>query len=200
MSFSPQCSVRLLLVLIANLGPHRAAVCRQMTVWMSATLFSNNDVKIICVSCPVKNNQQFTMWKDSNVNKQVLKAAFRTISAISLIFYLVFISYSSQDIRLTGVAGDKEAFIYSCLKYPFMSWVEIWRKKTNHFKEFLKTNLWIQSRLSKFMGKQNRILVWKREDVNNIGRPPKKRKKNHNSCELWGGQQILVCEPQKSVF
>ena len=50
------------------------------------------------------------------------------------------------------------------------------------------------------MGKQNRILVWKREDVNNIGRPPKKRKKNHNSCELWGGQQILVCEPQKSAF
>ena len=26
-------------------------------------------------------------------------------------------------------------------------------------------------------------------------------KKVHNSCELWGGgQQILVCEPQKSAF
>ena len=26
-------------------------------------------------------------------------------------------------------------------------------------------------------------------------------KKIHNSCELWGGgQQILVCEPQKSAF
>ena len=25
-------------------------------------------------------------------------------------------------------------------------------------------------------------------------------KKVHNSCELWGGQQILVCELQKSAF
>ena len=30
----------------------------------------------------------------------------------------------------------------------------------------------------------------------------KKVKKLHNKCELWGagGQQILVCEPQKSAF
>ena len=28
----------------------------------------------------------------------------------------------------------------------------------------------------------------------------KQEKKIHNSCELWGGQQILVCEPQKSAF
>ena len=34
------------------------------------------------------------------------------------------------------------------------------------------------------------------------GKPPKKKtgKKVHNSCELWGGQQILVCKPQKSAF
>ena len=32
------------------------------------------------------------------------------------------------------------------------------------------------------------------------GSHQKKGKKFHNSCELWGGQQILVCEPQKSVF
>ena len=25
-------------------------------------------------------------------------------------------------------------------------------------------------------------------------------KKVHNSCELWGSKQILVCEPQKSAF
>ena len=28
----------------------------------------------------------------------------------------------------------------------------------------------------------------------------KKVKKLHNKCEVWGGQQILVCEPQKSAF
>ena len=36
-----------------------------------------------------------------------------------------------------------------------------------------------------------------------FGKPPKKKvKKFHNKCELWGGggQQILVCEPQKSAF
>ena len=33
------------------------------------------------------------------------------------------------------------------------------------------------------------------------GSHQKKSKKNHNKCELWGeGQQILVCEPQKSAF
>ena len=35
------------------------------------------------------------------------------------------------------------------------------------------------------------------------GEPPKKKvKKLHYKCELWGGggQQILVCEPQKSAF
>ena len=26
------------------------------------------------------------------------------------------------------------------------------------------------------------------------------KKLHNNSCELWGGLQILVCEPQKSVF
>ena len=41
--------------------------------------------------------------------------------------------------------------------------------------------------------------------VSNIikqGKPPKKKvKKLHNKCELrGGGQQILVCEPQKSAF
>ena len=30
--------------------------------------------------------------------------------------------------------------------------------------------------------------------------PKKKVKKLHNKCELWGGQQILGCEPQKSAF
>ena len=33
-----------------------------------------------------------------------------------------------------------------------------------------------------------------------MGRHQKKGKKIHNSCELWGGQQILVCEPQKKFF
>ena len=35
-----------------------------------------------------------------------------------------------------------------------------------------------------------------------LGKPPKKKvKKLHNKCELrGGGQQILVCEPQKSAF
>ena len=30
----------------------------------------------------------------------------------------------------------------------------------------------------------------------------KKSEKFHNKCELWeaGGQQILVCEPQKTAF
>lgn len=34
------------------------------------------------------------------------------------------------------------------------------------------------------------------------GKAPKKGKQIHNSCELWRGvgQQILVCEPQKSAF
>ena len=33
------------------------------------------------------------------------------------------------------------------------------------------------------------------------GSHQKKVKKFHNKCELWGGgQQILVCEPQKSAF
>ena len=38
--------------------------------------------------------------------------------------------------------------------------------------------------------------------VDQLGKPPKKRvKKLHNKCELrGGGQQILVCEPQKSAF
>ena len=35
-----------------------------------------------------------------------------------------------------------------------------------------------------------------------MGSHQKKIKKFHNKCELWGGrgQQILVCEPQKSAF
>ena len=35
-----------------------------------------------------------------------------------------------------------------------------------------------------------------------LGKQPKKNgKKFHYSCKLWGGgQQILVCEPQKSAF
>ena len=38
--------------------------------------------------------------------------------------------------------------------------------------------------------------------LNDKGSHQKKTgKKVHNSCELWGGgQQILVCEPQKSAF
>ena len=32
------------------------------------------------------------------------------------------------------------------------------------------------------------------------GSHQKNGEKFHNSCELWGGQQILVCEPQKSAF
>ena len=33
-----------------------------------------------------------------------------------------------------------------------------------------------------------------------FGSHQKKGKKFHKKCELWGGQQILVCEPQKSAF
>ena len=38
--------------------------------------------------------------------------------------------------------------------------------------------------------------------MKNVGSHQKKVKKLHNKCELWGGggQQILVCEPQKSAF
>ena len=32
------------------------------------------------------------------------------------------------------------------------------------------------------------------------GSHQKKVKKFHNKCELCGGQQILVCEPQKNAF
>ena len=41
------------------------------------------------------------------------------------------------------------------------------------------------------------------QGVGAFGKPPKKKvKKLHTKCELWGGggQQILVCEPQKSAF
>ena len=40
------------------------------------------------------------------------------------------------------------------------------------------------------------------EYLNVKGSHQKKVKKFHNKCEIWGGggQQILVCEPQKSAF
>ena len=41
-----------------------------------------------------------------------------------------------------------------------------------------------------------------REFPSRKGSHQKKVKKFYNKCELWGGggQQILVCEPQKSAF
>ena len=36
--------------------------------------------------------------------------------------------------------------------------------------------------------------------VKKVWEATKNGKKIHTCCELWGGQQILVCEPQKSAF
>ena len=69
------------------------------------------------------------------------------------------------------------------------------------------TFIFISFQIAFFIFKFNHDDCFKRQLIGFLikiyyGKPPKKKvKKFHNKCEIrGGGQQILVCEPQKSAF